>query len=126
MSKKIVWGLRCLCIFHESAATGPGAYRLAVTPPVGQRAGYFFRATEPHRPEMQVSGIEASQDQIVMFGLQWPHQVDGAGGTSKIAMYLSNQRETPAGGRPGFQAEATGGRVAASPSEDGRISSPIN
>jgi hypothetical protein len=42
MSKKIVWGPRCLCIFHESAARGPRAYRLAVMHPAGQRAGYVF------------------------------------------------------------------------------------
>jgi AraC-like DNA-binding protein len=40
--------------------------------PSGKRSLILF-ATNPHQPEMQVSGIEASQDQIAMFGLDWPY-----------------------------------------------------
>jgi AraC-like DNA-binding protein len=40
--------------------------------PSGKRALILF-ATNPHQPEMQVSGIEASQHQIAMFGLDWPY-----------------------------------------------------
>src|SRR3984893_12784920 len=40
--------------------------------PSGKRSLILF-ATDPHQPEMQVSGIEASQDQIAMFGLDWPY-----------------------------------------------------
>jgi AraC-like DNA-binding protein len=40
--------------------------------PSGKRSLILF-ATNPLQPEMQVSGIEASQDQIAMFGLDWPY-----------------------------------------------------
>ncbi|MGA7261890.1 MAG: AraC family transcriptional regulator, partial [Stellaceae bacterium] len=40
--------------------------------PSGKRSVILF-ATNPLQPEMQVSGIEASQDQIAMFGLDWPY-----------------------------------------------------
>ena len=40
--------------------------------PSGKRSVILF-ATDPHQPEMQVSGIETSQDQIAMFGLDWPY-----------------------------------------------------
>ena len=40
--------------------------------PSGKRSVILF-ATNPHQPEMQVSGIETSQDQIAMFGLDWPY-----------------------------------------------------
>ena len=36
--------------------------------PSGKRSLILF-ATDPYQPEMQVSGIEASHDQIAMFGL---------------------------------------------------------
>ena len=40
--------------------------------PSGKRSLILF-ATNPLQPEMQVSGIEASQDRIAMFGLDWPY-----------------------------------------------------
>ena len=40
--------------------------------PSGKRSLILF-ATDPYQPEMQVSGIKASQDQIAMFGLDWPY-----------------------------------------------------
>jgi hypothetical protein len=40
--------------------------------PSGKRSLILF-ATDPYQPEMQVSGIEASHDQIAMFGLDWPY-----------------------------------------------------
>ena len=40
--------------------------------PSGKRSVILF-ATNPYQPKMQVSGIEASQDQIAMFGLDWPY-----------------------------------------------------
>ena len=40
--------------------------------PSGKRSLILF-ATNPHQPTMQVSGIETSQDQIAMFGLDRPY-----------------------------------------------------
>ena len=40
--------------------------------PSGKRSVILF-ATDPYQPKMQVSGIEASQGQIAMFGLDWPY-----------------------------------------------------
>ena len=40
--------------------------------PSGKRSLILF-ATDPHQREMQVSGIETSQDQIAMFGLDRPY-----------------------------------------------------
>ena len=40
--------------------------------PSGKRSVILF-ATEPHQPGMQISGIETSQDQIAMFGLDRPY-----------------------------------------------------
>jgi len=40
--------------------------------PSGKRSLILF-ATDPHQPEMQVSGIEISEAQIAMFGLDWPY-----------------------------------------------------
>jgi AraC-like DNA-binding protein len=40
--------------------------------PSGKRALILF-ATDPYQPKMQVSGIEASQDQMAVFGLHWPY-----------------------------------------------------
>ncbi len=40
--------------------------------PSGNRSLILF-ATNPLQPEMQVSGIETSQDQIPVFGLDWPY-----------------------------------------------------
>jgi AraC-like DNA-binding protein len=40
--------------------------------PSGKRSLILF-ATDPYQPEMQVNGIEASHDQIAMFGLDWPY-----------------------------------------------------
>ena len=46
--------------------------RIMRVTPSGKRSVILF-ATNPHQPETQVSGIEASQDQIAMFGLDWPY-----------------------------------------------------
>ena len=46
--------------------------------PSGKRAVILF-ATDPHQPTMQVSGIEASQDQIAMFGLDCPYYLRSSG-----------------------------------------------
>ena len=40
--------------------------------PTGNRSLILF-ATDPHQRKMQVSGIETSQDQIAMFGLDRPY-----------------------------------------------------
>jgi AraC-like DNA-binding protein len=40
--------------------------------PSGKRSVILF-GTEPDQPEIQISGIEASQDQIAMIGLDWPY-----------------------------------------------------
>ena len=40
--------------------------------PSGKRSLILF-ATEPDQSTMQVSGIETSQDQIAVFGLDWPY-----------------------------------------------------
>src|SRR6266436_4076433 len=40
--------------------------------PSGKRSLILF-ATDPDQPVMQVSGIETSQHQIAMFGLDWPY-----------------------------------------------------
>lgn len=40
--------------------------------PSGKRCVILF-ATDPYQPKMQVSGIEASRDQIAMFGLDCPY-----------------------------------------------------
>ncbi len=40
--------------------------------PSGKRAVILF-ATDPFQPTMQVSGIETSQAQVAMFGLDWPY-----------------------------------------------------
>jgi hypothetical protein len=40
--------------------------------PSGKRSVILF-GTEPHQPEIQISGIEASQDQIAMIGLDRPY-----------------------------------------------------
>jgi hypothetical protein len=37
-------------------------------------------ATDPDQPKMQVSGIETSQDQIPVFGLDWPYYLRYASG----------------------------------------------
>jgi AraC-like DNA-binding protein len=46
--------------------------RIMRVTPSGKRSLILF-ATNPDQPEMQVSGIEASPDQIAMFGLDWPY-----------------------------------------------------
>jgi hypothetical protein len=40
--------------------------------PSGKRSLILF-ATDPHQSTMQVNGIETSQAQIAMFGLDWPY-----------------------------------------------------
>ena len=46
--------------------------RIMRVTPSGKRSLILF-ATEPDQPTMQVSGIETSQDQIAVFGLDWPY-----------------------------------------------------
>jgi AraC-like DNA-binding protein len=46
--------------------------RIIRVTPSGKRSLILF-ATDPHQPRMQVSGIETKQDQIAMFGLDWPY-----------------------------------------------------
>jgi hypothetical protein len=47
--------------------------------PSGKRSLILF-ATDPDQPKMQVSGIETSQDQIPVFGLDWPYYLRYASG----------------------------------------------
>src|SRR5512133_3472060 len=56
--------------------------------PSGERSLILF-ATSPHQPEMQVSGIEASQDQIAMFGLDWPYDLRSSAACGWATMSLT-------------------------------------
>jgi AraC-like DNA-binding protein len=56
--------------------------------PSGERSLILF-ATSPHQPEMQVSGIEASQDQIAMFGLDWPYYLRSSAACGWATMSLT-------------------------------------
>ena len=51
--------------------------RIMRVTPSGKRSLILF-ATNLLQPEMQVSGIEVSQDQIPMFGLDWPYYLRSA------------------------------------------------
>jgi hypothetical protein len=44
---------------------------IRITP--SRKRSLILFATAPDQPEMQVSGIETSQDQIPVFGLDWPY-----------------------------------------------------
>jgi AraC-like DNA-binding protein len=46
--------------------------RIMRVTPSGSRSLILF-TTDPYQPTMQVSGIETSQHQIAMFGLDWPY-----------------------------------------------------
>ena len=46
--------------------------RIMRVTPSGNRSLILF-ATDPYQPTMQVSGIETSQAQIAVFGLDWPY-----------------------------------------------------
>jgi hypothetical protein len=56
--------------------------------PSGKRSLILF-ATNPFQPEMQVSGIEASQDQIPMFGLDWPYYLRSSAACGWATMSLT-------------------------------------
>jgi AraC-like DNA-binding protein len=56
--------------------------------PSGKRSLILF-PTNPHQPEMQVSGIEASQDQIAMFGLDWPYYLRSSAACGWATMSLT-------------------------------------
>jgi AraC-like DNA-binding protein len=56
--------------------------------PSGKRSVILF-ATNPLQPEMQVSGIEASQDQIPMFGLDWPYYLRSSAACGWATMSLT-------------------------------------
>ena len=49
-----------------------GLPRIMRITPSGKRSVILF-TTDPNQPRMQVSGIETSQDQIAMFGLDRPY-----------------------------------------------------
>jgi len=56
--------------------------------PSGKRSLILF-ATNPLQPEMQVSGIEASQGQIPMFGLDWPYYLRSSAACGWATMSLT-------------------------------------
>jgi AraC-like DNA-binding protein len=56
--------------------------------PSGKRSLILF-ATNPLQPEMQVSGIEASRDQIAMFGLNWPYYLRSSAACGWATMSLT-------------------------------------
>jgi AraC-like DNA-binding protein len=56
--------------------------------PSGKRALILF-ATNPCQPKMQVSGIETSRDQIVMFGLDWPYYIRSSAASGWGTMSLT-------------------------------------
>jgi hypothetical protein len=56
--------------------------------PSGKRSVILF-ATNPHQPEMQVSGIEASRDQIPVFGLDWPYYLRSSAACGWATMSLT-------------------------------------
>jgi AraC-like DNA-binding protein len=60
--------LHCLWM-HRIDESLPRIMRIT---PSGKRSLILF-ATDPYQPEMQVSGIEISEAQIAMFGLDWPY-----------------------------------------------------
>jgi AraC-like DNA-binding protein len=71
--------------------------------PSGERSLILF-ATNPHQPEMQVSGIETSQDQIAVFGLDWPYYLRSSAACGWGTMSLTPEDLAAAGeaivGRP--------------------------
>ena len=56
--------------------------------PSGTRSVILF-ATDPYQPKMQVSGIEASQDQIAMVGLDWPYYLRSSAACGWATMSLT-------------------------------------
>ena len=84
--------------------------------PSGKRSVILF-ATEPHQPEMQISGIETSQDQIAMFGLDRPYYLRSSASCGWGTMSLTPEDLAAA-------SEAIIGRPLAPPSFPRRISPP--
>jgi len=58
--------------------------------PSGNRSLILF-ATDPHQRKMQVSGIETSQDQIAMFGLDRPYYLRSSASCGWGTMSLTPQ-----------------------------------
>jgi hypothetical protein len=58
--------------------------------PSGNRSLILF-ATDPHQRTMQVSGIETSQDQIAMFGLDRPYYLRSSASCGWGTMSLTPQ-----------------------------------
>jgi hypothetical protein len=52
--------------------------RIMRVTPSGKRSMILF-ATDPGQPTMQVSGIETSQDQFAVIGLDWPYYLRSSG-----------------------------------------------
>ena len=77
--------------------------RIMRVTPSGERSLILF-ATDPHQPEMQVSGIETSQAQIAVFGLDWPYYLRSSAACSWGTMSLTPEDLAAAGeailGRP--------------------------
>jgi AraC-like DNA-binding protein len=71
--------------------------------PSGKRSVILF-ATQPHQPEMQVSGVEASQDQIATIGLDRPYYFRSSAACGWGTMSLTPEDLAAAGeaiiGRP--------------------------
>ena len=71
--------------------------------PSGKRALILF-ATDRCQPNMQVSGIETSQDQIAVFGLDWPYYLRSSASCGWGTMSLTPEDLAAAGeaiiGRP--------------------------
>jgi AraC-like DNA-binding protein len=71
--------------------------------PSGKRSSILF-ATEPDQPEIQISGIEASQDQIAMIGLDRPYYLRSSAACGWGTMSLTPEDLAAAGeaiiGRP--------------------------
>jgi AraC-like DNA-binding protein len=70
---------------HRFDETLPRIMRIT---PSGNRSLILF-ATNPLQPEMQVSGIEASRDQIAMFGLNWPYYLRSSAACGWATMSLT-------------------------------------
>ena len=62
--------------------------------PSGKRSVILF-ATDPRQPTMQVSGIETSQDQIAMFGLDWPYYLRSSAACGWGTMSLTPRTSPP-------------------------------
>ena len=84
--------------------------------PSGERAVILF-ATDRYQPNMQVSGIETSQDQMVVLGLHWPYYLRSSAACGWGAMSLTPEDL-------GAASEAIIGRPVTPPSFPRSISPP--